>query len=136
MKLGITAVVLAALMCGASVASIGVRSKAPDVPLGIQLETAVPERFGDWVALSGRPAVVTNPQTEALLKSIYSQILTRTYVHRDGSRIMLSLAYGETSAADCRRTARRSAIRRKASRSPARRTVPCRPSTGRSRSAA
>ena len=95
MKLGITAVVLAALMCSASVASIGIRSQAPSVGLGINLETDVPEQFGDWVALSGRPAVVTNPQTEALLKSIYSQILTRIYVHKDGSRIMLSLAYGD-----------------------------------------
>jgi EpsI family protein len=95
MKLGITAVVVAALMASASVASIGIRSRAPDPGLGIVLETAVPRDFGDWTALKSEPNQVVNPQTEALLKSIYSQILTRTYVHKDGYRIMLSLAYGD-----------------------------------------
>ena len=97
MKLGITAFVLAALMGGASVASIGIRHSATANPkeLGIVLEQAVPERFGDWVALNGQPAQVVNPQTKALLDSLYSQILTRTYVHKDGYRIMLSMAYGD-----------------------------------------
>jgi len=100
MKLGITALALAALMCGASVASISIRQgvlvgeKEPG-SFGIKLETAVPEKFGDWVALTGQPQQVVNPQTKALLDSLYSQILTRTYVHKDGYRIMLSMAYGD-----------------------------------------
>ena len=95
MKLGITAFALALLMCGASVASIGVLSRTPQPGLGIKLETAVPKEFGDWVALKDEPAQFVNPTTKALLDKIYSQLLTRTYVHKDGYRIMLSLAYGD-----------------------------------------
>lgn len=96
MKLGITAVALAALMCGASVASIGIRENAarPTQALGIKLDAAVPEQFGDWT-MTPQPVQVVNPETKALLDSIYSQILTRTYVHKDGYRIMLSMAYGD-----------------------------------------
>ena len=96
MKLGITTFALAALMCGASVASIGIRESAKPVPqeLGIKLDTAVPKSFGDWEVVQ-QPVQVVNPQTEALLNSIYSQLLTRTYVHKDGYRIMLSMAYGD-----------------------------------------
>jgi len=96
MKLGITAFTLAALMCGASIASIGIRENAARPPqgLGIKLETAVPETFGDWTIVP-QPVQVVNPTTKALLDSIYSQILTRTYVHKDGYRIMLSMAYGD-----------------------------------------
>ncbi|MEO5881981.1 MAG: exosortase-associated protein EpsI, B-type [Caldimonas sp.] len=96
MKLGVTAFALAALMCGASVASIGIRQSAsrPAHGLGIQLETDVPRTFGDW-SMAIQPAQVVNPQTQALLDSIYSQVLTRTYVHKDGYRIMLSMAFGD-----------------------------------------
>jgi EpsI family protein len=38
---------------------------------------------------------MVNPQTEELLKTLYSQLLTRTYVNKDGYRIMLSMAYGD-----------------------------------------
>lgn len=96
MKLGITAFALAALMCGASVASIGIREKAsrPSQSLGINLDAAVPKAFGDWTE-APQPAQMVNPETKALLDSIYSQILARTYVHKDGYRIMLSMAYGD-----------------------------------------
>jgi EpsI family protein len=96
MKPGFTAFVLAALMCGASIASIAVRpgAKAADKGLGIKLEDAVPAKFGDWVRAPEATQVV-NPETRALLDSIYSQILTRSYVNKDGYRIMLSMAYGD-----------------------------------------
>jgi EpsI family protein len=96
MKLGITTFALAALMCGASVASIGIRESAKPVPqeLGIKLDAAVPKSFGDWEVVQ-QPVQVVNPQTQALLDSIYSQLLTRTYVDKDGYRIMLSMAYGD-----------------------------------------
>ena len=96
MKLGVTAVALAALMCGASVASIGIRDQAsrPSQALGIKLDSAVPESFGEWRTVP-QPVQVINPETKQLLDSIYSQILTRTYVNKDGYRIMLSMAYGD-----------------------------------------
>lgn len=59
----------------------------------IDLEALVPTHFGDWRELPG-PAMAVNPQTQALLDKLYSQILARTYVHKDGYAIMLSLSYG------------------------------------------
>lgn len=58
------------------------------------LDTVVPTRFGDWQALPTPAASIVNPQTQQLLDKLYSQVLTRTYMNRDGYRIMLSLAYG------------------------------------------
>lgn len=58
------------------------------------LEQAVPQRFGDWRQDNAAIAGVVNPQQEAQLKQLYSQILTRTYVNSRGQRIMLSIAYG------------------------------------------
>ena len=97
MQVKTTALVLAALMCGASVAGIAARpgAKAADKGNAISLETAVPKRFGEWIELPDRSAQVVNPQTRELLDKLYSQILTRTYVDRNGYQIMLSLAYGD-----------------------------------------
>ncbi len=59
-----------------------------------QLEQAVPQQFGDWRQDNAVLAGVVNPQQEAQLKQLYSQILTRTYSNSRGQRIMLSIAYG------------------------------------------
>jgi EpsI family protein len=97
MKMTSTALGLAALMCCASVAGIAVRpgAKAADKGAGISLEAVVPARFGDWTELPDRTVQVVNPQTQELLNKLYSQLLTRTYVNKDGYRIMMSLAYGD-----------------------------------------
>ena len=63
--------------------------------MSISLETAVPKGFGDWTELPERSVQVVNPQTQELLNKLYSQILSRTYVNKDGYRIMLSMAYGD-----------------------------------------
>ena len=59
------------------------------------LEDIVPKRFGDWTLQPDQSVQVVNPQTQALLDSLYSQILTRTYINSQGYRVMLSLAYGD-----------------------------------------
>jgi EpsI family protein len=68
--------------------------KAVDEGRAIFLESMVPKQFGDWRDEPQRVGQIVNPQTQELLDKLYSQILTRTYVNRDGYRIMLSLAYG------------------------------------------
>ena len=97
MKRNSTAMVMAALMCGAAVAGIVARpgKTAADRGNAITLETAVPKNFGEWKELPNQGTQVVNPQTEALINSIYSQILSRTYVNKEGYRIMLSMAYGD-----------------------------------------
>jgi len=96
-NLNSTAWIMAALMCASAAAGIAARpsAKAADRGSAITLETAVPKDFGEWRELPDQQAQVVNPQTKELLDKLYSQILSRTYVNKQGYRIMLSLAYGD-----------------------------------------
>lgn len=89
------AVVIAVLMFSASVGAIVLRpdQKVANVS-AISLETMIPKEFGDWKEEPQRNLQVVNPQTQALLDKLYSQLLARVYVNKDGYRVMLSLAYG------------------------------------------
>lgn len=91
------AMAVAFLMCAVSVAGVAVRPSATAREKGtsITLESAVPKGFGDWTELPEQNAQVVNPQTKELLDKLYSQILTRSYVNKEGYRIMLSMAYGD-----------------------------------------
>lgn len=60
----------------------------------IVLEDAIPTHFGGWSEDVNQVSAVINPQVAAEIKRIYAQTLSRTYVNRDGERIMLSIAYG------------------------------------------
>ncbi|MDP3224295.1 MAG: EpsI family protein [Rubrivivax sp.] len=60
----------------------------------IQLETQVPEAFGEWrIDRSIRP-VLPDPSLQAQLDVLYSEVLARTYINASGQRVMLSIAYG------------------------------------------
>lgn len=61
----------------------------------LDIEAAIPQRFGDWQIDARSGGGVVNPQQTELLNQLYSQIVTRTYVNSEGYRIMLSIAYGE-----------------------------------------
>ena len=97
MKMNRIAMTVAVLMCTVSVAGIVVRpsAKASEKGTGIVLESLVPKGFGGWVELPEQNAQVVNPQTKELLDKLYSQLLSRTYVDKQGYRIMLSMAYGD-----------------------------------------
>lgn len=60
----------------------------------VDLETMFPKAFGSWVIDERMPVQLVSPDTEAALNKIYNQTLSRTYINRDGNRIMLSVAYG------------------------------------------
>ena len=80
----------------AAIASVVLRpsEKVRDGP-PISLERAVPKSFADWHEVQDPTVQVINPQTQALLDKLYSQVLTRTYSNAAGYRIMLSMAYGD-----------------------------------------
>lgn len=91
-------IVLASLMALSAAAGIAARptTKGDNGAPKYLLEEIFPKQFGEWRELPNQSAQVVNPQTKALLDSLYSQILTRTYVHSSsGYRIMVSLAYGD-----------------------------------------
>lgn len=60
----------------------------------VDLETLFPKSFGGWRLDPNIPVSIVSPDVEALLKSLYAQTLSRTYVGPGGERIMLSVAYG------------------------------------------
>jgi EpsI family protein len=59
----------------------------------VDLETLFPKNFGDWTIEPG-PVMVVAPDAAALLSKLYSATLSRTYINKQGQRIMLSVAYG------------------------------------------
>lgn len=63
-----------------------------------KLEDIVPTKFGEWRELESSGKLVVNPQQTELLKKLYSQTLSRTYVRADGGVIMLSIAYGNNQS--------------------------------------
>ena len=93
----LSAIVVAAFMASAAaVATVMTPTqKIVDQLPKLDLETAIPKRFGDWQMDERAVGGVVNPQQAEVLNQIYTQILTRTYVGSDGYRIMLSIAYGE-----------------------------------------
>ncbi len=59
-----------------------------------ELETLIPETFGEWRSIPIASAQIVDPQQQEMLNQIYSKMLTRTYVNPQGYRIMLSISYG------------------------------------------
>ena len=95
-------ILLAALMVAVSAAGYALRPKAPDrsgAPRFV-LEQIVPREFAGWRELPNTTELVVNPQTQAMLDKLYSQMLTRTYENREGYRVMLSMAYGDDQRGD------------------------------------
>ena len=85
MRLTSIAWVLAALMCGAAIAGVAGKPTAKIPP--IDLDRTVPHAFEDWTEVREAGQVVDRLTTLILSEGL----LTRTYVNRDGYRIMLLL---------------------------------------------
>ena len=64
----------------------------------LNLETLIPNSFGDWRVDPNAAGGIVNPEVTAELNVIYSQTLARTYVNPKGERIMLSIAYGDNQS--------------------------------------
>ena len=60
----------------------------------MELERVFPRSFGEWTMDDRMPVQLVSPDIQQVLDKIYNQTLSRTYVHRSGVRMMLSVAYG------------------------------------------
>ena len=69
--------------------------KISEIGEKINLETMIPKQFGEWNAVENPTNQIVNPEQQQKLESLYTQILSRVYVNKTGSAIMLSIAYGE-----------------------------------------
>jgi EpsI family protein len=102
MRISTKDIVLAVLMLCTALSSQLLRPTrllAETLP-ALNLESAIPDAFGDWHRDPFATAQVVNPEQKAMLDKIYSQTLTRTYVNDKGYRIMLSIAYGRNQSKD------------------------------------
>ena len=66
----------------------------------IDLETLIPQEFGEWKIDESIIPVKVSPEVQAKLDKIYGQTLTRTYINGSGRRVMLSIAYGANQGSD------------------------------------
>lgn len=62
------------------------------------LETMVPESFGDWRIDKSIVPVLPSADVEANLNVVYDAVLARTYINSKGERMMLSLGYSAQQA--------------------------------------
>jgi EpsI family protein len=96
------AVIAAALMAAAAA---GGQAMVPTKRMALlrgpfKLDDLVPMQFGNWRADTRSASGIIDPQTEALLNKLYSQMLSRFYVDDAGHQVMLSIAYGADQADD------------------------------------
>lgn len=70
----------------------GVRLAQGQAPF--QLESMIPQRFGTWQLDPGVVPLTPDPEQQGMLKKLYDQTLSRTYIDGAGRRVMLSIAYG------------------------------------------
>lgn len=91
-----TPLVLLVLMLSAAGAAIGLRPsiKMVEQTKNIDLETIVPQSFGEWKVDTQANVVLINPVQQEELNLLYSQTISHTYINPQGKRIMLSLARG------------------------------------------
>jgi EpsI family protein len=91
----VNGVMLAAmLMASGLAAALRPDHKIAEQGPPVELETMLPKQFGDWRIDDKVVYQQVSPETTAALNKIYTQLVTRTYVNRDGYRIMLSVPYG------------------------------------------
>jgi EpsI family protein len=92
----VTNVVLAVAMLATAV---GTRALTPtrnmaDQKGRFELEQLVPASFADWEIDATVVPLKVDPETQRQLNRIYNQTLSRTYINKQGERVMLSVAYG------------------------------------------
>lgn len=96
MNTTITKWIMLALMLATGAAAHLARPTAylSDLRPKVELEDLIPKQFGAWRQLEQTNGQIINPQQSQLLKKIYTQTLSRSYVNPAGTVMMMSIAYG------------------------------------------
>ena len=70
------------------------RVKVAEMQDRFNLDTMIPPAFADWTVDASIVPLKADPERQSVLERIYDQTLSRTYVNKQGQRVMLSIAYG------------------------------------------
>jgi EpsI family protein len=65
----------------------------------VNLAAIIPSEFDGWKIDSSILPLMANPDEVGLVNKIYTQMLLRTYVDKQGERVMLSIAYNRNQRA-------------------------------------
>jgi EpsI family protein len=65
----------------------------------VNLETIIPREFDGWKIDSSIMPLIANPDEVGVIHKIYTQMLLRTYIDKQGERVMLSIAYNRNQRA-------------------------------------
>jgi EpsI family protein len=68
--------------------------KLADTMPTVNLEMMIPSQFGEWHLDPVVLEQIISPERKVLLAELYAQTLSRAYLDKHGTRIMLSIAYG------------------------------------------
>lgn len=94
-SLKLPALLLLVMTCAAVTAyAMTPRTRLAVVLPRVSLDQRIPEAFADWHVDKDLPVSIINPQQSEFLATLYSDVLTRTYLNTAGDRVMLSIAYG------------------------------------------
>jgi EpsI family protein len=66
----------------------------------IDLRAQIPKAFGEWHEIEGVAPLLPDPEMQERLDALYTQVLARTYVNRQGDFVMLSVAYGSDQSSE------------------------------------
>lgn len=90
------ALIVLLLALGATATSAWVKPtiKLAESRQHVSLAVGIPEAFGGWSVAKGERIVLPAADVQAHLATIYTEVLSRSYVDGEGYRIMLSVAYG------------------------------------------
>ncbi len=92
--------IICAAMVGTSAAAYHFtpRTLLADTLPAFSLEKDIPTSAGGWKIDPRAEATIPNPETEGVIKSIYTDVLSRVYINDAGKQIFLSIAYGKNQS--------------------------------------
>ncbi len=100
LRIQAAAAALVMLLAAAAAYAMTPRNFLAQARAPFTLATMLPESFDDWTVDQASAAnIITGGQAD-LMKTIYSDILSRTYVNPAGQRIMLAVTYGRDQRAE------------------------------------
>lgn len=92
------------ILCLAMVAASGAayyltpRVLLADTLPALNLQENLPNKVGKWSIDNQAELSIPNPETEGVIKSIYTDVISRVYLNAEGKQIFLSIAYGKNQS--------------------------------------
>ncbi|HSH88030.1 MAG TPA: EpsI family protein [Methylophilus sp.] len=94
------AIVLLVLSICVLIIAIGMKPVTNYATYASDLENNIPTEFGDWKTVPQQVQQVSLVSDNNVQNQIYDDVLMRTYVNKEGAKVMLALAYAKEQRQD------------------------------------